>query len=297
MTNKKLHQRLSYIRVTLLVAVALGAVAIYKLYDTRGAAAAVASSGSWGQRYPASVAGGKNEKASDDGDSGVRAQLSGAQNGWPPLPVGQGSGSPSSSSDSTGQAKSAISLGELTDQLKKLLDQPQSAEAKRYFNSLSYFSDSPEGQLARYWLTMGLFLDSSPDIAKIMNGLSESIQDHSFEIMKELNDHSQEIHAEPFTEQASMSLVNGLQVSLKDKTEFFGAVLDQEFKIDGNGNIPLSSANITTALIYLKQINANPSEVLAQVQRMLDRNRQNSQAYQEVLTRSETYFPGLLKRQ
>lgn len=165
-------------------------------------------------------------------------------------------------------------------------------EMKKYYEHLAYLGSGPDAQMARVWISMGLVIAPAPDEGVLLSKILAEVAAYSGEMMNVLEAKQTEIEEDTgFTEQLVLPLVHTLNVPVERKVSFYGNVIDNPVEFSPDGSITAKTANITNALIYMKQANAPFSVVEPQLIKAVQANRSDVRGNQELMVRVTAYFP------
>jgi hypothetical protein len=147
------------------------------------------------------------------------------------------------------------------------------------------------------WIAMGLVVSPNNDestllyyMQDLVKYMQDLVKENSSAILLNLNSNFDAIQSDPFIESVALSLAFQLDLRPEKRATFFEKVLGREFEAKQTGEVSYSSANMTNALISLKQSGANSQQLVGIFQRSLAMAK-DPFARQELTVRINTYFP------
>lgn len=166
-------------------------------------------------------------------------------------------------------------------------------EMERLWQNTKFLGETEDAEVARMWIAMGLIISPSKAEATLLYSLQDFVKVNSNAILLNLNSNFDAVQSDPFIESVALSLAFQLDLTPERRATFFEKVLGREFDVKTTGEISYSSANMTNAIIYLKQSGANPQQLVGMFQRSLALAK-GPFARQELATRISTYFPEVI---
>jgi hypothetical protein len=163
-------------------------------------------------------------------------------------------------------------------------------EMERLWSNTKFLGETEDAEVARMWITMGLVVSPNKEESTLLFSLQDLVKENSSAILLNLNSNFDAIQSDPFIESVALSLAFQLDLTPEKRATFFEKVLGREFEAKQTGEVSYSSANMTNALIYLKQSGANPQQLVGVFQRSLAMAK-DPFARQELTARINTYFP------
>lgn len=163
-------------------------------------------------------------------------------------------------------------------------------EMERLWTNTKFLGETEDAEVARMWIAMGLVVSPNKEESNLLYSLQDLVKANSNAILLNLNSNFDAIQSDPFIESVALSLAFQLDLTPEKRSTFFEKVLGREFEAKQTGEVSYSSANMTNALIYLKQSGANPQQLVGVFQRSLAMAK-SPFARQELTARINTYFP------
>jgi hypothetical protein len=135
--------------------------------------------------------------------------------------------------------------------------------------------------------------NDSPQFSRFMASLHEALNARAIDVADALLAQNETLKKDPFVYQMTLNLAYVLNVESAKKAQMLGGALKIPFAFDNAGGITLQSANVTTALILMKNAQIPFAQVRPFVEQGVEVNRHDPQALKEFLARVRTYYPDL----
>jgi hypothetical protein len=149
-------------------------------------------------------------------------------------------------------------------------------------------------ELIAIYISEAPLRNSQPDFVRFMNALHEDIRARSDEIYEILMEQDAELKKDAFIYQGVLNLAFQLVIPNDRKARLFGNALDLPFEREGESGVTLMSANITNALILMKNSGLSNEEARPYILRGLAANQNHPDSLKEFVIRVKTYYPGVI---
>jgi hypothetical protein len=153
----------------------------------------------------------------------------------------------------------------------------------------------PDGELAELvavYVSEGPVRNSSPEFARFMESLHEDIRSRSNELHELLIAQDDQLKEDPFIYQMALNLAFQLEVSPERKARILGSALKTHFERDEEHGVTFMTANITNALILMKNSKVPLAVAMPYLRVGLAVNSDNPEAVREYVARANAYYPG-----
>lgn len=154
--------------------------------------------------------------------------------------------------------------------------------------------DSDAALLAAIYVAEGPVRNGSPGFARFISALHEEIRTRSNELAELLSSHESTFRQDPFVYQMALNLAFNLAIPPEAKARLLGNALSIPFTRDPKTGVTLMTANITNALILMKNSGVTLEQALPYIRQGLAANSANPDAYGEFVARVNTYYPGAI---
>ncbi|WP_374029849.1 hypothetical protein [Bdellovibrio bacteriovorus] len=177
--------------------------------------------------------------------------------------------------------------------LKPLLDDGVVSAA--FTHAKGIFKDSPNAEDIALWISLGTVMDADPEYGELLKYSMERINDNVSINMSSFEEAVKSLRPEDsFIRSQLLNMVNQMNIPPEEKIRFFGNEVSRTAFLDNEGRLSPDSLNITTALIMLKNNNAQKDDVLRYMKDSLAAN-QNEIIKEKLLARFAAYYPEALE--
>lgn len=159
--------------------------------------------------------------------------------------------------------------------------------------SRELFKESTQNEDIALWISLGVIFDSSAEYGELLNHAMAKINENPYknleaikEVMKKLSPEDSFIRAQ------SLNLVNQMNVSSRDKVNFFGNEMQKKVHLNADGGFSDDSLNITTAMIMFKNVTNDPQDILYFAKKSFS-NNEDPIIREKLMARYKTYFPSI----
>ena len=161
-----------------------------------------------------------------------------------------------------------------------------------YRSVMNRLPPGEDSELLAVYVAEGIARNGSSGFAHFMGDLHAGLRDRSLQLFDLMSAREASFKQDPFTYQMTLNLAAHLQLPGELKAQLLGDAMDIHFATDPTTGVTAMSANITNALILMKNNGITAAQAAPYIQHGVQVNQDDPQALAEFAARANTYYPG-----